>query len=91
MKSFEELKEKLLEPKGIAKDSSGVEFPVCVAEVETKKLRNTTAMLLRVLDPKAHAQYKAMKEADSTLKGKRAAYVFAFTRLMEIGYNINGL
>lgn len=86
-----ETKEALLAPKLMAKDDKGVEFPVCLAELETKKLRNTTTALLRILDPKAWATYKEMKASNPTLAGKRAAYIFAFARMMEIGYNISGL
>lgn len=91
MKTVEEMKEMLMEPKAMAKAADGEVYPVCLAEVETKKLRNATTTLLRILDPKAHAKYRAMKEADPTLKGKREAYGYAFSRLLEIGYNISGL
>jgi len=84
-------KDQLLDPKGTAKDSEGKEFPVCLLEIEVKKIRNVTTHLLRVVNPTAYAEYKAMKQADASLAGKRKAYAFAFTKLLEVGYNISGL
>lgn len=86
------LKEKLLEPKGIAKSADGKEYPVCVAEAQFKQIRNQTAALLRVIDPKAHAAYKKMKAEDGgSLAARRKAYCFAFERVCERLYNIAGL
>ncbi|HEY3318930.1 MAG TPA: hypothetical protein VGP72_00435 [Planctomycetota bacterium] len=85
------MKEKLLEPKGMAKSEDGKEYPVCILEIETKKIRNAVTSLLHAVNPEAWKQYKDMKTADGSLKGKRKAYSFAFTKLLDVGFNISGL
>ena len=86
------LKEKLLEPKGLAKSADGKEYPVCVAEAQFKAIRNQTAALLRVLDPEAHATYKKMKTEDGgSLAARRKAYLFVYERLLVHCYCIAGL
>jgi hypothetical protein len=85
-----EIKEKLLEVKGMATSEDGKDYPVNSLEVQVRAMRNAISGILRVVNAKAHAEYKAMKKADHSLTGKRKAYVFAFTKLLEQGYNISG-
>lgn len=84
------VKEKITAPVTMAKGADGKEYMVTLADIEFKKIRNATTTLLKILDPEAHAKYRAMKES-GTLADKRAAYAFAFNRMQVLAYTVSGL
>jgi hypothetical protein len=47
--------------------------------------------VMKMCAPEVYAEYKSMKEKDSSLEGKRAAYVFLMTKFVEVGYTVPGL
>lgn len=86
------MKEKLLEAKSLVTGDDKKSYPLCVGEAAFKRVRNQTAALLKIVDPKSHATYRKMKAEDNaSLAARRKAYVWAFERVCEHLYNVPGL
>jgi hypothetical protein len=71
----------------------GTVGPVTGADILSTQVRQTVTRVLKVVDPKGYAEYRALKYKNGpvpSLADRRAAYEFAFKKFMEATYKIAG-
>lgn len=86
-------KEDLTAPFQMFKTEDGKEYAITKANILSSQVRNMMTSVLKIVNPEAYAEYKAMKYAkgpNPDLATRKAAYIFAFQKFLESTYEIAG-